>query len=97
MAKIKIIERRTISANALMEVCIGHGWYTGGTVDEYEHLLYKFGEGRNITTDALVEIAEDIIAHSTEDSMSGYDIKAVMFAVALVCAPEFVKVEEAGK
>lgn len=82
MAKYGYKEIRRMEARRLRSLCIEKGWYTQGDNKAYQHLLYDVAEKlENITTDDLVEIAEDILEHSETD----YDIPSVMFELARIC------------
>ena len=85
-------EVRTISADRLRKLCIDHDWYTGGTNEEYSHLLFDMaGDKENITTDDIVEITSDIIEHSKIDNE---DFEDVAFAVANIAVVRLVRDEE---
>lgn len=90
---VKFKETRRISASNLRALCVQQDWYTGGTVEEYEHLLLDLADNKeNITTADIVEIAYDIINHSnniTED-----EVTSVMFAVGEIANTFFERVEE---
>lgn len=61
-------EVRRISADSLRNLCTAKNWYTRGNTEEYSHLLYNMAERKdNITTDDIVEIAQDIMEHSDTD------------------------------
>lgn len=79
-------EIRKISAMSLRELCIEKGWYTGGTVEEYCNLL-SMTERENITTDDIVEIATDIIEHSTLHTDETFT--SVMWAIGDKCISYF--------
>lgn len=58
-------EIRTLSSSDLRALCIAEDWYTGGTNEEYANLM-RMTEKDNITSDDIIEIATDIIDHSSE-------------------------------
>lgn len=60
---MKIKERRILTWEKLRAICVERGWYTRGTIEEYEKLLNKT-KVSNITSDIIGDIAQDIIAHS---------------------------------
>jgi hypothetical protein len=64
----KYFEIRTLSADKLREACITHKWYTQGTTDDYDNLFALLrnedGSPAEMTTEKMVEIMEDIMAHS---------------------------------
>lgn len=83
-------EIRTLSAMNLRALCIRQNWYTGGDNAEYEHLLYDLAAGKaNLTTENIIEIAEDIAAHS--DLSDGYDIEGIAWEVNRACNVSFEK------
>lgn len=58
-------EIRHISADNLRRLCIHQRWYTKGDNAAYNHLLIDLAENKkNLTTRDIIEIAEDIAAHS---------------------------------
>lgn len=77
MSKYGYREVRFLSAARLRSVCIEKNWYTFGTNEEYTHLLFDLANGRNLTTDDIVEIAMDIMEHSDTDM----DIESVMYVI----------------
>ena len=78
MNKYGYMEIRKISASSLRSLCIKNNWYTNGDNEEYGHLLIDLADDKdNITTDDIVEIAQDIKDHSNTD----YDVENIMFAV----------------
>lgn len=87
MSKYK--EIRKISAEGLRGLCISKNWYTRGTCKEYEHLLYGLAEEKqNITTDDIVEIAEDIMEHSSTE----HTLEGICFEVARIAITFFEEV-----
>lgn len=58
-------EIRILDMSDLRALCIAEDWYTGGTNEEYANLL-NMTKKNNITTDDIVEMATDIIEHSSE-------------------------------
>lgn len=77
----KIEERRKLYSGDLRILCIRKNWYTEGTNEEYELLLNIPNEHENIDTETIVDIAEDILAHSHTE----YDLPAICFEVAEIC------------
>lgn len=83
-------EIRRLSAMSLRALCIRQNWYTGGDNAEYEHLLYDLAAGKaNLSTEDIIEIAEDIAAHS--DLSDGYDIEGIAWEVNRACNVSFEK------
>lgn len=87
---MKFTETRTLSASKLRSICIKNDWYTCGTNDEYSRLFDRLtdccGCPENLTTDKLVEIAEDIMEHS---EITDYTIESVLFELARCCFTYF--------
>ena len=83
---MKFKETRSMSATKLRSVCIEHNWYTCGTNAEYGRLFDKLtdecGFPVHLTTEKLVEIAEDIWDHS---EITEYTIESVLFELAKNC------------
>lgn len=78
MNKYGYTEIRKISAGNLRGLCIENNWYTNGENEEYGHLLIDLADSKdNITTDDIVEIAQDIKDHSDTD----YDVESIIYAV----------------
>lgn len=73
-------EIRTLTAYNLRELCIRQNWYTCGDNAEYEHLLYDLADSKpHLTTQDIINIAEDIAVHS--DLKDGYDVAGVAWEV----------------
>lgn len=87
---MKFTETRTLSASKLRSVCIEHDWYTCGTTEEYCRLFAKLtdccGFPEHMTTEKLVEIAEDIWEHS---HITDYTIETVLSELARACFTYF--------
>lgn len=82
MEKYGYKEVRRLYSDALRRLCITMNWYTEGSCDEYANLL-NMCDKENITTDDIVEIAADIMKHSsdgTERPLTSY-----AFEVARTC------------
>ena len=90
---MKITEKRTMTTTDLYRLCNAKNWYTCGTNAEYE-LLFGKAKG-NMTTEKLIALAEDIIAHSapkcfTECEPNGTTpIQYVLFELADICTTTF--------
>jgi len=83
-------EIRHLFAHSLRALCIRQNWYTGGDNAEYEHLLYDLADSKpHLTTEDIIEIAEDIAAHST--LRDGYDIEGIAWEVNRACNVSFEK------
>lgn len=87
---MKFTETRTLSSSKLRSICIKNNWYTLGTNEEYGRLFDRLtdccGCPENLTTDKLVEIAEDILEHS---EITEYTIESVLFELARGCYTYF--------
>lgn len=86
-------EIRTLTAHNLRELCIRQNWYTCGDNAEYEHLLYDLAASKpNLTTEDIIEIAEDIVAHSApKDLQECYDIGGIAWEVNRACNVSFME------
>lgn len=86
----RYIEIRHLTAYDLRGLCIRQNWYTGGGNAEYEHLLYDLADSKpHLTTEDIIEIAEDIAAHST--LRDGYNIEGIAWEVNRICNVSFEK------
>lgn len=90
---MKYKEIRTLTAYNLRELCIRQNWYTYGDNAEYEHLLYDLTASKShLTTEDIIEIAEDIAAHSApSDLREYYDIGGIAWEVNRVCNVNFME------
>lgn len=80
-------EIRTLWGDDLRSLCIEKGWYTCGNNDKYTNLLEKAGAAENVTTELIVEMAEDIKNHSDTD----YEVEGICFEIARRCRSHFEK------
>ena len=86
----RYIEIRHLTAYDLRGLCIRQNWYTGGDNAEYEHLLYDLADSKpHLTTEDIIEIAEDTAAHST--LRAGYNIEGIAWEVNRICNVSFEK------
>ena len=86
----RYIEIRHLTAYDLRGLCIRQNWYTGGDNAEYEHLLYDLADSKpHLTTEDIIEIAEDIAAHSP--LRDGYNIEGIAWEVNRICNVSFEK------
>lgn len=83
MKRERIIETRRLLADDLRSLCIKKNWYTSGTGKEYDRLLTGVANCTNITTEAIQDIAMDIINHT--ESLSCVEITDVMWYIAQEC------------
>lgn len=83
MTKYK--EFRVCYYDDLRALCIRNNYYTRGTCEEYENLFARLKNGacnlRNLTTEALAEIATDIKEHSDTE----HDVPAIMWELNRAC------------
>lgn len=94
--KTKFREVRTVSASDIRKLCIRNNWYTRGDNDQYEHLQNDLCEQKdNLTTEDIVEIAEDIIAHSEIEHYCSNDelIASVAFEIITRAASVYFECE----
>ena len=86
-------EIRTLTAYNLRALCIRQNWYTRGDNAEYEHLLYDLAGGKpHLTTEDIIEIAEDIAAHSApSDFRECFDIGGIAWEVNRACNVSFME------
>lgn len=83
-------EVRRISADSLRTLCIARNWYTIGDNADYSHLLYDMADSKeNVTTDDIVEIAQDIMEHS--DTIQ--ELTNICFDVARIAVTFFEEVQ----
>ncbi|WP_298029639.1 hypothetical protein [uncultured Dysosmobacter sp.] len=83
-------EIRRLSAYDLRALCITQNWYTRGTQQEYSHLLYDLAAHKShLTTQDIIEIAQDILTHS--ELPDGYDAGAIAWEVNRVCNVCFIQ------
>ena len=90
-------EIRRISADNLRNLCIQMRWYTRGNCAEYDHLLIDLAENKeNLSTEDIIEIAEDIAAHSNLDDVCPEDdiVASIAYEVASISTTFFRQVEE---
>ena len=88
-------EIRTLSASTLRSLCIRENWYSRGDIDEYDHLLQDLaGSKPHLATADIIEIAEDIAAHS--DLKDRWIVEAIAFEVASACTVTFHPVPDAA-
>lgn len=92
---MKYIETRTMSAYELRRLCIKNNWYTHGTNEEYMQLFAKLRDENHMavemTTEKLVELAEDIYRHSdANDCIDGFlEIPFILYDLVKICDTTF--------
>ena len=92
----KYKETRRIDPESLQALCIRMGWYTKGSNKEYEHLLFELTGGKeSLTTADIVEIAEDIAAHSDSDDVEPESdiVASIAYEVAAISITLFTPEE----
>lgn len=84
-------EIRKIRASVLRQLCIDKDWYTRGDNDEYGHLLFDLADKKdNLSTMDIIEIAKDIMEHSSISS--DYRVEDIAFEVARIADVFFEEV-----
>jgi hypothetical protein len=73
----KIIERKVWNSMMVRETCIRFNLYKGGTVKEYENMLFNMVEKMPPTAENIFVVADDICKHS-----DNHCITNVMFILA---------------
>ena len=86
-------ERRILRMDDLRGLCIKKSWYTRGDCEAYGRILRLADGCYNITTEAIVEIAEDIFNHSDKDYWKECEcpIQMICFEIARVCHTLFLR------
>ncbi|MDE7477164.1 MAG: hypothetical protein K2M91_04300, partial [Lachnospiraceae bacterium] len=78
--------------DSLRNLCIEKQWYTRGSCDDYEKLLSMTKDGeKHITTDDIVVIAEDIMAHTNDPERN---LESYCFEIARATLTFFESVSE---
>ena len=77
-------EVRKIDMAEIRSLCVRKNWFTCGDVYSYDRLL-DYSKCENISTDELVEMAEQI----KENSETDYEITDIMFELATICYTYF--------
>ena len=80
-------ETRKMPMDRLRNLCIKYNWYTHGNTEEYNNLL-TMTKVENITTETLVEMANNIFEHSKVD----YEVTTILFELSLICYSIFEEV-----
>lgn len=83
---MKIKETRIMHRSDLRLLCIKHDWYTSGDNAEYSKLLDMTAS--RMTTNKLIQIAEDIKSHSD----TPYEITDIMHELSQICFSYFEEV-----
>lgn len=97
-----IVEKRYLTMENLHALCVEHGWFTLGSVEESKKLLWlvnnRNGSSRNISTDRLYHIAELIVKHSKPETTEILGVTGVMYCIAERCTTCFTeKLQEETK
>lgn len=88
-------ETRKIMNDKVRSLCIRNNFYTCGDCEEYDNLLSNLCSGnKEITTSDLIEIADDILKHSSNLFYSNDDIKSLVFDLANSCCYTVFDFEE---
>lgn len=75
----KIKETRKMYQSDLINLCLKHHWYTLGDNEDYRNLLKLTDE--EITTQILLEMANDIKSHSNTE----LEVENIMFSLSELC------------
>ena len=78
-------ETRKLHGNDLRVLCIEKGWYTKGCNESYGKLLSFANSIVTVTTEDIVQIAQDILNNSETE----YPLEAICFEVARICSSIF--------
>ena len=89
----KIKEIRVLTMEKLRMLCVNKGYYTEGTVEDYEKLLL-FVKDSEMTTENIYKVAVDIINHSNVApyyKQEGYNdmLTNIMYNIADACYTYF--------
>jgi hypothetical protein len=87
-------ETRILYHSDVRTLCMKHNWYTLGDNMAYVKLLeyvvkIGFNDG-HVTTENIVYIATDILAHSETE----YTLESICFEVATICRSHFTPVAD---
>ena len=85
-----IVENVKMDMQSVWNKCVEKRWYTRGTCEEYNRMLEKTKEPYDLNL--LVDIAQDIVAHSDDECWEGYDDEPflnVMFELKEDCCTSF--------
>ena len=83
----KYREVKSIDFESVRGKCIAKGWYTKGTVAEYEELADFIYDLEEATVEDLVVIANDILEHSDTE----YNMEAILWELNKVCNVYYVR------
>lgn len=90
-----IVEKRYLTMEDLHALCVEHGWFTLGNVEESKKLLWlvnnRNGSSRNISTDRLYRIAELIVKNSKPETTEILSVAGVMYCIAERCTTCFTE------
>lgn len=94
---VKIV-RRSKGMTFARAMCIRRGYFTKGTIDEYEKFLDEFSTCRVLTDDDVIRITTLCFLHSDltflmdESGESVHEVfKSMAFAILKDCTNEFVE------
>lgn len=91
---MKIKETRRMSMDSLRNLCIRNDWFTRGDCRAYDKFLKMSGNcQKNITTNALYNMALNVEQYSDPSVLDGQDTAAIMYDLARICYNTF-EVEE---
>ena len=92
--KIARKENSRMSWDAVRNLCTEKGFYNKGDAEDYNNLARLIDcweeTSRDITTDMLQVVAEDILQHSN----TYYEVETIMFELSQKCVRRFYSVAE---
>ena len=88
----KMIEKRTMTYSKIRSMCISHMWFTRGDNEEYDAFMDKWAN-RHLTTEDLVEMAEELVKYSTPSSYREMELADIVWEINHYCCFCFEAVE----
>lgn len=79
-------EIRIMTMSDLRSLCIRRNYYTHGDCKEYENLL-NMTDAEQITTEIIIEMAQDILDHSETDE----ELTDIAFYLLSICNTSIVE------
>lgn len=90
---MQYIEKRKIFPGTLRTLCIQKKWYTKGTNEEYYEFLYIKTKKDNLTSDDIVDLAEDIYRHSENMKAEDIAVPEICEEITDLCFSIFIRVK----
>lgn len=79
-------EVRKMNMSDLQNLCVRKNWYNNGNSEDYMKLLLSVQGGKNITTNDIMQIAQNIAENSSELSEHiKEDLEYVCFELFEIC------------